>query len=318
MGVTISHSVIAPLSAVSVAIGFISFAFTLATFVRVFWDALLALYSAPSEIMDYLSNLKQGLLEERRHLRRVKRRMKSRRRDSRDGRGRSSSEPGGGGGGGGGHGLSRGASRTRSKRSRGRRHYPPMHFERDLQSFHSSSSESSVKIMRIAIRDMIKQFRHLEAPFLNPEFQNADTGAWSNTPTRTTATASSYPPRHHHHHHHHYQSQQYGGSGREKDGTWQSEREDDDEDDHLQRSNRMGMEYRKCSLRERWLWLRRKDKVTTLSEALSRIEVRRIAHEVGTVSLMVGDIGRDLEGVREGVARLEERLGRVVGIRRVD
>lgn len=70
MGITVSHTNYAPISLVSALIGFVSFTFTLGTFA-----------AAPQEINDYLSSLKQGLLEERRHLRRSNRRLRNIRRD---------------------------------------------------------------------------------------------------------------------------------------------------------------------------------------------------------------------------------------------
>jgi hypothetical protein len=51
---------------------------------------------------------------------------------------------------------------------------------------------------------------------------------------------------------------------------------------------------------------------------LSRVEVRRTAHEVGEVLSMVCNIGRDLEDMQQGMHALEGRLSRVVGVRRVD
>jgi len=65
-----------PISIASITIGFISFAITIATFLSVFWSNLSTLRSAPTEIDDYLGNLKQGLFEERWHLRRVRKRRK--------------------------------------------------------------------------------------------------------------------------------------------------------------------------------------------------------------------------------------------------
>ena len=76
MGITISHTDYAPLSLVSTILGFISFTFTLATLLKVFSSNLGTFNAAPQEVPDFLSGLKQGLLEERRHLRRVRRRLK--------------------------------------------------------------------------------------------------------------------------------------------------------------------------------------------------------------------------------------------------
>ncbi|PMD54180.1 uncharacterized protein K444DRAFT_540598 [Hyaloscypha bicolor E] len=62
------------ISIASIVIGFISFSFTLAIWLHAFWDAFLTLGSAPNQIQDALSVLRQGLYEEREHLKRKRRR----------------------------------------------------------------------------------------------------------------------------------------------------------------------------------------------------------------------------------------------------
>lgn len=176
-----------------------------------------------------------------------------------------------------------------------------MHFDRDVQAAQSTGEEASLESMRIAIRDMIREFRRIEYPFLKPEFQNRKSSEWSTSaPYPYTPEKSTYRSPYYH--------------GKERD-------EDEEEypgSSGLQQSNRLGFEYRKCGFRERWLWLRRKNDVISLSEGLSRVEVRRTAHEVGEVLMMVGDVGRDMEDVRQSILALEGRMSRVVGIRRVD
>ncbi|KAF2119300.1 hypothetical protein BDV96DRAFT_642335 [Lophiotrema nucula] len=301
MGVTVSHSTLAPISMASTIIAFIGFGFTLGTFFNVFWKSIMTLTSAPSEIADYLSNLKQGLLEERRHLRRVKRRLKKEeRRDASHVRGRSRSggrDPGGGGGYGGGggsweDGAGIGGGGRRSRRSsyngekRGVKHQHA-HFDRDLQSIDSAGEGASLRAMRVAVRDMIRKFRKIEYPFLKEEYQNQTSSSWSTTDPMTGK-------------------------------NYYTEDEDYDAAPHLARTNRLGTEYKQCGFRERWLWLKRKEAVISLSEGLSRIEVRRTSHEVGEVLMMLTDIGRDLEDMTDSVASLEGRMNRVVGVRRVD
>lgn len=291
MGVTISHSVLAPISFASTLIGFISFAFTIATFLKVFWQSIITIKAAPDEITDYLSNLKQALLEERRHLRKVKKRM---RRNS--GRGDDSGDWASGGGGGGG-----GDGRGRRSRSRRRSHSgvkgPRAYFERDEQAFRSQGEGEALRVMRNAIKDMIRSFRSLEYPFLKSEFQHLDSAHWStNTPQEKNPAYLQSPP----------------GFG----SPWEDEEGDGAQG--LGRSNRYGTEYKKCGLKERWLWLHRKGDVVTMSEALSRIEVRRTAHEVGAVAMAVADIGRDIEDMFESIRAMEGRLNRVVGVRRVE
>ncbi len=69
---------IAPLSYASIVVGFISFAFTFFTFVRVFWETILTLWSAPKELERVVDNLRLELHEERAYLKSMIRRSKSR------------------------------------------------------------------------------------------------------------------------------------------------------------------------------------------------------------------------------------------------
>ena len=69
----------APLPSISIAsivIGFISFAFTLAIWIHAFWGAFLTVVSAPSQLRDAFSTLRQSLYEEREYLKRKRRREK--------------------------------------------------------------------------------------------------------------------------------------------------------------------------------------------------------------------------------------------------
>lgn len=66
------------------------------------------------------------------------------------------------------------------------------------------------------------------------------------------------------------------------------------------------------------MWVHKKAAVLNLSSVLSKVEVRRTAHEVDEVLSIVCNIGRDLEDMKMGMHALEGRLGRVVGVRRVE
>jgi hypothetical protein len=73
MGAVISYeTTVAPVSYASIIVGFVSFGFTLATAIRVFWSELQTFTEADSEIEDWLSTLKQGLYEEKRQLGRAR------------------------------------------------------------------------------------------------------------------------------------------------------------------------------------------------------------------------------------------------------
>lgn len=66
------------------------------------------------------------------------------------------------------------------------------------------------------------------------------------------------------------------------------------------------------------MWVHKKAAVLNLSSMLSKVEVRRTAHEVGEVLSIVCNIGRELEDMQQGMHTLERRLSRVVGVRRVE
>jgi hypothetical protein len=278
---------------VSTIIGFVSFTFTLATLLKVSWSNLMTFQAAPEEIKDTLSSLKQGLLEERRHLRKVRRRLKNVRRDRSHGPGaRSDSEEYYGGYGGGKHVN---GGRKKSRRGRGGSRRETMHFDRDIQRMRSSGEEEALSVMRVTIRDLIQTFRDLEHPFLKPEYQSQDPARWSIQSSTHPSEKSPYAAQYHPY-------------------------SDDDSPSasHLHSSNRLGFEYANCDLQRRWLWVRRKADVISLSTDLSRVEGRRTAHEVGEILNMISDIGRDIEDLRGVVEGVEGRLNKVVGVRRVD
>ncbi|KAH6491833.1 hypothetical protein HBI55_141280 [Parastagonospora nodorum] len=275
MGITVSHTNCAPILLVSALIGFVSFAFTLGTFIKVFWSNLGTFAAAQQEIHDYLSSLKQGLLEERLHLRRYKRRLKNIRRDQSHGRAAGSGSD---------DDYARTCSGRGKRRSSGARKHQ-MHFDRDMQSRRSSGEEAALRVMRVTVKDLMKSFRELEQPFLKAEFQQQDSAQWShNSPSHS----SYYPEKH----------------------PDTEDRSDDDSPgvSHMRASNRLSHEYRKCCFKERWIWVRRKASVLNLSSVLSRVEVRRTAHEVGEVLSMVSNIGRDLEDIQHSMHALEGRL----------
>ena len=66
------------ISYASSIIGFLSFAFTFFTFVRVFWDTILTLWKAPKEMKLYLDNTRSELRGERAYFKTALRRSRSR------------------------------------------------------------------------------------------------------------------------------------------------------------------------------------------------------------------------------------------------
>lgn len=69
---------LAPISYASSIVGFTSFAFTFFTFVRVFWETILTLWSAPNQMRAYMDNVRLEIHNERAYFKSALRRTKSR------------------------------------------------------------------------------------------------------------------------------------------------------------------------------------------------------------------------------------------------
>ncbi|KAI9751554.1 MAG: hypothetical protein M4579_006009 [Chaenotheca gracillima] len=122
----------------SEVLGYISFVFTLATVIRVFWDSLNTFWGAPVEIPNFLVTVKQELYEEREYLRRARRRERAELLRS----SRSPSRVRGNGGG------------------------------RLARTMTGTDGGAPVKAMSDSLRRLCREFRELERPFLsNPDRQ---------------------------------------------------------------------------------------------------------------------------------------------------
>ncbi|KAL8782237.1 MAG: hypothetical protein Q9213_005567 [Squamulea squamosa] len=71
-----------PISYASVIVGFLGFAFTFFTFLRVFWDAILTMWSAPKEVRQMLDNLRTELYGERAYFKNAIKQARSKSRKS--------------------------------------------------------------------------------------------------------------------------------------------------------------------------------------------------------------------------------------------
>jgi hypothetical protein len=224
MGVAISsHSSLAPVSLASLIVGFIGFAVTAATLIKISWDNIETVWSAPQQINDYLGNLKAGLYEERHHLRKVCRtRSKSRRRR-----------------------RSRSAS-ARHRRGRGGGEKEPVD---DESSPRELAEDRTLVVLKNTVRHMLRNFRNLERPFV----------AYEHEIKRRASRKLS-------------------------EGDWDMERYPDNYgDDSDGGESIFSAAYKECGLKERFIWLRTKGKVMSLSDGLQKIQTRRIATELGQV-----------------------------------
>ncbi|RMY35005.1 hypothetical protein D0866_04893 [Hortaea werneckii] len=281
MGIYLSTTATSPFFLTSGIIGFVSFAFTLGTFIRVLWSNFSTLGEAPHEVHTYLTNLRTELLEERANLRVMKKMCKKHHRM-----------------------INRGDG---SRMDSG--------VELD---------DVTLKTMGDTVKRLIRQFREIERPFLEPgEHGISDLDEHEKRRRRKKRESRSVSP--------------YYGSANEKDNRSRSrargyyDREtrrlpryvvdgyDDDEDDPdgdkfwAQRTK-----YASYSFRKRIQWLYKKPKAQQLFETLSRVQIRRMARQVGGMSVLMHEYGSCTLDVQDAVRRIDDRVGRIVGARRFD
>lgn len=73
---------LSPISFASIIVGFLGFAFTFFTFVRVFWDSIMTMHSAPKELRQLLDNLRTELYGERAYFNNAIKQARSKSRES--------------------------------------------------------------------------------------------------------------------------------------------------------------------------------------------------------------------------------------------
>lgn len=264
MGVVVSsNSPTSPFFLTSGIVGFVSFAFTLGTFIRVIWTNLETLCEAPHEVHSYLTNLRTELLEERASLRGMRKGMR--------------------------------------KHKRGSEVYVGMELD-----------DVSLKTMMDVVKQLIKRFKELERPFLadgevgiegaREHRKRARRRNSSVSPSLYDHAAYSSPP-------------EKSGRGRSANRERDNGQEDlaDEEAYWAQRTR-----YSKLTFGRRMIWLRKKAAVQSVLEAVNRLQTRRIAMQVGGMAILMHEYGCETVGLQEAVRRIDDRVSRVVGVRRVE
>lgn len=264
MGVVIStNSTLAPISLASSIIGFVSFAFTLATFFKVVWINLETLSEPAHEVHTYLNILREELLEERASL--------------------------------------RGLKKVSKKKARPSKRVPPE--LRDLLAL--ELDEVSLKTMQDNIRHLIRQFEQLESHYLEGHEEGIKQ---AKKRSRRKTDVSPSP---------HYEHSAYASPPRGEKRTRSEERENDRRvEDDLYWAQRV--RYARYDLGRRMRWIYDKPTAQTLFGTLSRLQTRRIARQVNTIAVMMGELGPSIFEAQDSMSRMDDRLSRVVGVRRVD
>ncbi|KAK5121197.1 hypothetical protein LTR85_005681 [Meristemomyces frigidus] len=275
MGVTVSsHSALAPISLASTLIGFISFAFTLATFLKVLWVNFETLGEAQHEVHAYLTNLRQELLEERASLRVMRKNCK------------------------------------KHHRLVERGHRVDSGVELD---------EVTLRTMSDVIKNLIKRFSEIERPFLEKGEQGIADATNHQRKRRRDDSGSPY------YNHSAYASPTEKGGTRSKTDHDREARlpryandNDDNDDGDGDKYWAQRTRYADYSFWKRMQWLYKKGDAQTLFEQLSRVQTRRIARQIGAIAVVVHEYGSSSMDMEEMVRRIDERMSRFVGVRRVD
>ena len=272
MGVVVSsHSPTSPFFLASGIIGFVSFAFTLGTFVRVFWVNLETLCEAHHEVHAYLTNLRTELLEEKASLKNMRKGMRKHRRTA----------------------LRDGAT--------------VVGMELD---------EVTLKTMSDNIRYLIKRFKELEKPFLEPG--EPGIGDASNHRKRARRRNSSVSPPHYDHAAYSSPPEKNPRARSRARSNHDREKETYDEEAEEDAYWAQRIRYANFTLGKRFIWLRKKSEAQTLTDSLTRVQIRRTARQVGGMTVLMHEYGCGTLELNEAVRRIDERVSRVVGVRRVE
>ena len=187
-------------------------------------------------------------------------------------------------------------------------------YGRDVQDYLDLQLDAAtIKTMSDAVRHMIKQFQALEKPFLEPGeegIQQATHGSSSNGNRRSRRRGDSGSP--------YYTHEAYRSASYEKRARGHPGHEDYDDDDDGDVFWPQRVRYCDFTLHRRFQWLRRKSSAQRLFEQLSRMQTRRTARQVGGIALMMNDFAGTMARMDGSLGEVEDRLQRVVGVRRFD
>ena len=264
MGVVISKSTLNPLSFVSTIIGFVSFVFTLGTFLKVVWINLETMSEAPNTVHAYLTNLRTELLEEKASIRIMMKQC--------------------------------------------RKYHRLAKAEGGETLLGIELDNVTLKTMDDTIKHLMKQFKELEKPFLLPGTAGID-GWKDHRHRRRTSSVSPY------YEHSAYASPpEKAARRRSHDGRGRRTEEQTDEEAYWAQR----IQYADFNFKRRFAWLSKKSDAQSLFESLSRVQIRRIARQVGGMSTLMHEYGSSTLQTMEAVRRMDERMNRIVGIRRVN
>lgn len=266
MGIMVSsHATLSPISLASTILGFISFALTLATFFRVFWENLQTFFNAERESRNILVTLRIELAEETESLREIRRHQ----------RGRDGS-----------HGV-------------------------DVLSG-PVLDDLTLRNMMSSAKRLTRRFEDLEKPFLcdSAELDRRRDAARQRARSRRGRGRSRS-----------VRQNPYRGRGDEPytNKDYDPEKRDGYVSEGYQDEEDMILDtYTTFDFRQRLAWLRTRQDFLVIVTAVTRLQTRRIARQVGEIACTLQSFSSTLDDMRHAVTVTENRMSRVVGVRRVD
>lgn len=162
----------------------------------------------------------------------------------------------------------------------------------------------TLKTMGDEVRSLIKRFKVLERPFLAEGSEGI--GDWKEHRHRKRRDSSVSP----------YEHSAYASPPEKANGTRErrGRRTEDEEDVFWAQKT----QYAKFNLVRRFKWLSKKGEAQSLFETLSRVQIRRIARQVGGMSVLMHEYGGKTWQLEDMVRRIDERTSKIVGVRRVE
>lgn len=183
--------------------------------------------------------------------------------------------------------------------------------------------EVTLKTMGDMVKHLIKKFEKVEAPFLEPGHRGiADA---TNHRRRRRASRSASPYQHAAYASSSSPPEKRGGRARsrtdhDREGRLPRYRTDDEEDDERYRDRYWAQRtrYADYSFVKRLRWIAKKPEAQDLIETLARVQTRRIARQVNAIGVLLHEYGSSCLEMEETIRRMDERMGRFLGVRRVD
>lgn len=175
--------------------------------------------------------------------------------------------------------------------------------------------EVTLKTMSDSVKHLIKRFKEMEKPFLEPGEHGISDATNHQRNRRRSRSVSPY------YNHSAYASPEKAGARSRTDHDrdarlprYANERYDDDDDDKYWAQRTRYADY---GFAKRLKWLYKKPEAQQLTQTLTRVQVRRIARQVAAMNMVVHEYGGSTLEMEDMIRRIDDRMSRFVGVRRV-